>query len=379
MLKTLLFSTLLSAACASLAFAAPVPQPALADHGYFFAGGGYVKDSDGMVFSGAMYVNFMVPVHKTHPYPIVMIHGADQTGTNFEGTPDGREGWADYFVEHGFAVYVVDQPARGRSAYHPEVNGKLKTYGAQFAADRWISPERVNNWPQAKFHTQWPGTGPQRGQPGDPIFDQLAAAQVEDIGDTDETEALIRSAGAALLDKIGPAILLTHSQGGQLGWQIADARPKLVRAVLAIEPSAGPYYLGALPATITPLTMGPAYGITSSAIAYSPAVTATSPLTRVPQTAPDSPDLLPCWQQAAPARTLVNLQGFPVLVLVSQASAFAQTEHCTSRYLTQAGVKNDFVRLPDVGIFGNGHMMMLEKNNLDIAAYLIKYLGGKGL
>jgi hypothetical protein len=88
---------------------------------------------------------------------------------------------------------------------------------------------------------------------------------------------------------------------------------------------------------------------------------------------------LPCWQQAAPARTLVNLQGFPVLILVSQASAFAQTEHCTSRYLTQAGVKNDFVRLQDVGIFGNGHMMMLEKNNLDIAAYLIKYLGGKGL
>jgi pimeloyl-ACP methyl ester carboxylesterase len=379
MLKTLLFSTLLSVTCASLALAAPVPQPALADHGYFFAGGSYVKDSDGMVFSGAMYVNFMVPVHKTHPYPIVMIHGADQTGTNFEGTPDGREGWADYFVEHGFAVYVVDQPARGRSAYHPEVNGKLKTYGAQFAADRWISPERVNNWPQAKLHTQWPGTGPQRGLPGDPIFDQLAAAQVEDIGDTDETEGLIRSAGAALLDKIGPAILLTHSQGGQLGWQIADARPKLVKAVLAIEPSAGPYYLGALPATITPVTMGPAYGITSSPIAYSPAVTASSPLTRVPQTAPDSPDLLPCWQQGAPARTLVNLQGFPVLVLVSQASAFAQTEHCTSRYLTQAGVKNDFVRLPDVGIFGNGHMMMLEKNNLDIAAYLIKYLGGKGL
>jgi pimeloyl-ACP methyl ester carboxylesterase len=375
MLKTLFFSTILSAACASLAFAKPLPQPALADHGYFFAGGAYAKDSDGMVFSGAMYVNFMVPVHKTHPYPIVMIHGADQTGTNFEGTPDGREGWADYFVEHGFTVYVVDQPARGRSAYHPEVNGKLKTYGAQFAADRWISPQRVNNWPQAKLHTQWPGTG----LPGDPIFDQLAAAQVEDIADTDETEALIRAAGDALLDKIGPAIVLTHSQGGQLGWQIADGRPKLIKAMLAIEPSAGPYYLGKLPAAITSDTMGPNYGITSSPIAYSPAVTAASPLTRVPQTAPDSPDLLPCWQQAAPARALVNLQGFPVLILVSQASAFAQTEHCTSRYLTQAGVKNDFVRLQDVGIFGNGHMMMLEKNNLDIAAYLIKYLGGKGL
>ncbi len=326
-----------------------------------------------------MYVHFMVPQRKTHPYPIVMIHGADQTGTNFEGTPDGREGWADYFVEHGFAVYVVDQPARGRSAYYPQINGQIHGYSATFASERWIAPERVNRWPQAKLHTQWPGTGPQRGQPGDPVFDQLAAAQVEGLADTDETEALMRSAGAALLDRIGPAILLTHSQGGQLGWQIADARPKLIRAVLALEPSAGPYYTPPLPASITPATLGPAYGITSSPIAYAPALTSAAQLTRVPQAAPDSPDLLPCWQQAEPARTLVNLQGFPVLVLVSQASAFAQTEQCMSRYLTQAGVHNDFVRLENVGILGNGHMMMLEKNNLAIADYLIGYLRGKGL
>jgi pimeloyl-ACP methyl ester carboxylesterase len=379
MFKRLVLSLILGAACTALAAAAPVPQAALADHGYFFAGGSYQKDADGMVMNGAMYVHFMVPQRKTHPYPIVMIHGANQSGTNFEGTPDGREGWADYFVEHGFAVYVVDQPARGRSAYHPELDGKIHAYDAVFASERWIATERLNRWPQAKYHTQWPGTGPQRGQMGDSVFDQLAAAQVEGLVDTDETEQLMRAAGAALLDRIGPAILLTHSQGGQLGWQIADARPKLIKGILALEPSAGPYYVPPLPASITPATLGPAYGITSSPIAYSPAITSPAQLTRVPQTAPDTPDLQPCWQQAEPARTLVNLQGFPVLVLVSQASAFAQTEHCMSRYLAQAGVRNNFVRLEDVGIMGNGHMMMLEKNNLAIADYLIGYLRGKGL
>jgi pimeloyl-ACP methyl ester carboxylesterase len=379
MLKRFVLSVALAMSCAALAAAAPVPQAALADHGYFFAGGSYQKDADGTVMTGAMYVHFMVPQRKTHPYPIVMIHGANQSGTNFEGTPDGREGWADYFVEHGFAVYVVDQPARGRSAYHPELNGKIHAYDATFASERWIAIERLNRWPQAKYHTQWPGSGPQRGQMGDPVFDQLAAAQVEGLVDTDETEQLMRAAGAALLDRIGPAILLTHSQGGQLGWQIADARPKLIRGILALEPSAGPYYIPPLPASITPATLGPAYGITSSPIAYSPAITSPAQLTRVPQTTPDSSDLQPCWQQAEPARTLVNLQGFPVLVLVSQASAFAQTEHCMSRYLAQAGVRNNFVRLEDVGILGNGHMMMLEKNNLAIADYLIGYLRGKGL
>jgi pimeloyl-ACP methyl ester carboxylesterase len=375
MLKRFVLSVALAMSCAALAAAAPVPQAALADHGYFFAGGSYQKDADGTVMTGAMYVHFMVPQRKTHPYPIVMIHGANQSGTNFEGTPDGREGWADYFVEHGFAVYVVDQPARGRSAYHPELNGKIHAYDATFASERWIAIERLNRWPQAKYHTQWPGSG----QMGDPVFDQLAAAQVEGLVDTDETEQLMRAAGAALLDRIGPAILLTHSQGGQLGWQIADARPKLIRGILALEPSAGPYYIPPLPASITPATLGPAYGITSSPIAYSPAITSPAQLTRVPQTTPDSSDLQPCWQQAEPARTLVNLQGFPVLVLVSQASAFAQTEHCMSRYLAQAGVRNNFVRLEDVGILGNGHMMMLEKNNLAIADYLIGYLRGKGL
>ncbi len=56
--------------------------------------------------------------------------------------------------------------------------------------------------------------------------------------------------------------------------------------------------------------------------------------------------------------------------MTSEASYHVPYDHCTSRYLTQAGVKNQFVRLPDVGIKGNGHMMMLEKNNLEIAKYL---------
>ena len=55
---------------------------------------------------------------------------------------------------------------------------------------------------------------------------------------------------------------------------------------------------------------------------------------------------------------------------MSEASYHAPYDYCTSRYLTQAGVKHEFVSLPDAGIRGNGHMMMLEKNNLEIAALL---------
>ena len=55
-----------------------------------------------------------------------MVHGGSQTGTNFTGTPDGREGWAQYFVRRGYAVYVVDQVARGRSAHWSQLHGAVQ-------------------------------------------------------------------------------------------------------------------------------------------------------------------------------------------------------------------------------------------------------------
>ena len=89
----------------------------LASTSYFFVGGKIDTSVEGSPMFGQMYVEYMIPARRSHPYPIVMVHGGSQTGTNFTGTPDGREGWAQYFVRRGYAVYVVDQVARGRSAY----------------------------------------------------------------------------------------------------------------------------------------------------------------------------------------------------------------------------------------------------------------------
>ena len=90
---------------------------ALASASYFFVGGKIDTSVEGSPMVGHMYVEYMIPARRSHPYPIVMVHGGSQTGTNFTGTPDGREGWAQYFVRRGYAVYVVDQVARGRAAY----------------------------------------------------------------------------------------------------------------------------------------------------------------------------------------------------------------------------------------------------------------------
>jgi hypothetical protein len=61
-------------------------------------------------------------------------------------------------------------------------------------------------------------------------------------------------------------------------------------------------------------------------------------------------------------------------VVTTESSYHAVFDHCTSKFLTQAGVRNTFVRLEDQGIRGNGHMVMLEKNNLQVAALLQKWI-----
>ena len=89
---------------------------------------------------------------------------------------------------------------------------------------------------------------------------------------------------------------------------------------------------------------------------------------------PDKPDLVRCWVQKSPARQLPNLRGIPIVIIMSEASYHASYDHCTTAWLTQAGVPNTFTRLADVEIHGNGHMMMLEKNNLEIARLIDEWV-----
>jgi pimeloyl-ACP methyl ester carboxylesterase len=321
--------------------------------------------------SGQAYIEYQIPKNRTHPFPILMIEGGGQSGSNFTGTPDGREGWAQFFLKRGYAVYVMDQPGRGRSALRPDYGDTVQR-PTSWVQQQFTAPERSKLWPQARLHTQWPGTG----MAGDPIFDQFYAQQLQAIASFPKQQELNRDAGAALLDKIGPAILLTHSQSGAFGWPIADARPNLVKAIVAVEPSGPPVHDGVFKGAPDFFDNGPLskpWGIAAVPLAYG-GVTEPSQLAFTEQEKADAPDLMKCWRQKEPARSLTNLRNIPVVIISSEASYHASYDHCTAQYLTQAGVKNSFIRLADGGIRGNGHMMMLEKNNLQIAAVIEDWL-----
>jgi pimeloyl-ACP methyl ester carboxylesterase len=95
------------------------------------------------------------------------------------------------------------------------------------------------------------------------------------------------------------------------------------------------------------------------------------------QASPDGEGLIACTLQTDPPRQLVNFRKIPILVTVSESSYHAPYDHCTAAYLKQAGAPIDFIRLQEQGIRGNGHMVMLEKNNLEIANFLHQWVVSK--
>ena len=341
--------------------------------GWLYAGGRIEPDQAGQPMVGQMYVEYQIPARQTHPFPVVMIHGNLQSGANFTGTPDGREGWAQYFLRRGYAVYVVDQPGRGRSAYNAALGAQTPPT-EKATEDRFTAPEKARLWPQAQLHTQWQG----RGVPGDPSFDAFYASELPSVSSVAAMQALVRDASAALLDRIGPAIVLVHSQAGLYPWSIAQARPGLVRAIVAVEPSGPPVHdiqdIGP-PDWFRDDPKTKPSGLGELPLQYDPPLEAGEELVFERAGTAAGPGLARCWAQREPARKLAALGALPILMITAEASYHAPFDDCTAAYLRQGGVRSlDHIHLAAMGIHGNGHMMMLEKNSDDIAKVIVDWL-----
>jgi pimeloyl-ACP methyl ester carboxylesterase len=368
---------------------------------YFYVGYSYVPQGNSTIAHGQMYVEHLTPASGTlKQYPVLFVHGAGMTGTNFLNTPDGRPGWADWFLSQGYEVsnnvifpysiqirqlsskvYLVDQPARGRSAWQQNVDGPQATFDSTTVSQIFTATQLFNLWPNATLHTQWPGNG----TVGDPIYDRFYASMVPLLVTDSESGEKNQHALTALLDTIGvcsehfenvsfhefffllqEVILITHSQSALFGWPLADARPSLVKAIVTIEPG-GPPFIGD---TLSPNTPMHPWGLSEVPITYDPPITDPSQL----QTVNDTQGRLPgytCILQKEPARKLIHLVDIPVLTVTSETSWHGIFDDCTVDFLRQAGLEVDFVRLQDVGIHGNGHMMFMEMNSDEIVEKVV--------
>ena len=348
---------------ADLALAARGQAPVkLADWSYFWVGVKRAELARGTVVNGSqMYVEYWVPAEVKHPFSMVIVHGGGGQGLDWLATCDGRPGWVTYLLQAGYKVYLVDRPGHGRSPFHPSLQGAFPAQPATYANTerQFTAPEKAAQpyGPEAQKHTQWPGTG----QLGDPSVDQVIAYQGNSfLPDLETTHRIWAERGGELLDRVGPAVMMAHSMGGPSCWIYANARPALVKGIVGVEPAGPPF--GNLK-----------WGLTASPVAYDPPIADPTELKTV-EVKPKEPDRATYRLQAEPARKLKNLQHIPIAVVTSEASYHWPYDQATVAFLRQAGCTVDHIELDKLGILGNAHFMMEEKNNREVLQPILNWL-----
>jgi pimeloyl-ACP methyl ester carboxylesterase len=322
------------------------------DQGSFAVGGKVVTTpgtydnnnptSEGQTFHGDhLYAFYQIP-EDPKPLPVVMLHGAYESGRSWETTPDGREGFQTIFLRRGFPVYIVDQPRRGRAGNSTVATAVEPTPYDQLFFDQF----RMGKWPNFFDNVQFSR---------DPAaLDQFFLAVTPNTRPYDA--GVISYAMAALSDKIGPAVLFSHSQGGEPGWLTA-IKSKNVKGVVALEPGSGFIF----PEGELPPEMPSAAG-TLKPVAVP--LADFEKLARIP--------IIIYYGDNFPTEPTKERGQDNWRVRLAMAKLWVEAHN-------KHGGDAKLVHLPDIGIRGNTHFLMWDLNNVEIADQISKFLAEKKL
>src|SRR6266704_5554406 len=201
-----------------------------------FAPGGVPAkiDPNGTYQVEQMYVQYFLPANENGIYPLLLWHGGGLTGATYETTPDGREGWLNYFLRRGWSVYNSDAVERGRAgwAQYPEIfAGEPVFLTIANPFERFRIGQGEGSWS--------PDPAKRKVLQGSqfPVDDGYMNFVKQNVPRWTTTDAAAIAAYTALVDKICPCVILFHSQAGQFGFKVAQARPDKVKALVAVEPA----------------------------------------------------------------------------------------------------------------------------------------------
>lgn len=301
----------------------------LRDMGNFYVGAEYSEpDAEGNVFvKNQMHVEFYLPEETQHDLPLILVHGGGGQASDWYYTPDGRDGWRDYFLNAGFDLYIVDRPGYGRSPASPEYGeGELTAVPSALIARL----AAASNWPEGEVTAE-----------SESILNWIVASSTTPYAGNEVAAAGI----ADLLEEIGPAVLVLHSAGGVSGFWAADMQPENVAGIIAFEAS------GSNMISI-------ADGLT-----FDPAL----PEGFEPVKNEEGCDVQP----EDSASTLTNFADIPVVLIGAPESFLAEGQPCQLAAMQQAGINASLVSFGDLGAPGTGHFAMAETNNADSAKVMI--------
>jgi pimeloyl-ACP methyl ester carboxylesterase len=278
-------------------------------------------DPNGTYLMGAMYAQYMIPANPRGGAPILLWHGGGLSGVSWETTPDGREGWQHFFLRRGWPVYVSDAVERGRAGWSmiPEQTGGAPVL---LTVDNPFERFRIGAG-QGSFARGEVLPGNQFPADRDSYMNFMRQI-VPRFTTTDE---LSLEAYLALLDRVGPSVVVAHSQAGLFGWRAAQERPDKVRALVLVEPAA-----------------------------------------------------------VGDAAKAAALRGVPVLMVygdyIAQDARWPTIRANGVRFaeaVRAAGGSVDVVDLPERGIRGNSHMIMMDRNSDEVAGVVQEWLAARGL
>lgn len=315
----------------------------ISEQGSFAVGGTILTDSLGHTYHGDQaYVFYQKPVHA-RKYPLVFAHGVGQFSKTWETTPDGREGFQNIFLRRSFSTYLVDQPRRGNAGRSTET----VTLSPVFDEEEWFNRFRIGIYPDYFKGVQFSRDKETLNQ----FFRQMTL----NIGSVDFE--VYSDAYAALFDKIGPAIFVTHSQGGPVGWRTL-LKTDNIKAIVAYEPGGGiPFPKGQVPEegkilTLSKKTEGIEVSM-SDFMKYMEIPIIVYYGDNLPETN-ERPELYEWTRRLHLMRkwaALLNKHGGDVTV----------------------------IHLPEIGLYGNTHFPFSDLNNVEVANHLSKWLHEKGL
>jgi pimeloyl-ACP methyl ester carboxylesterase len=329
---------------ALVAVAAPLPAPAappltIKEQGSFFVGGekktvaspavGPIPAQSGEITVNQMYVQYQIPMKGDSHVPVVMVHGCCLSSKTWETTPDGRMGWSEYFVRKDRPVYLADQVSRARSGFDPSSFSEVRS--GKTPPDKMptiLSATHQVAWTVFRFGPKFGEAFPDEQFPIS-AMDELYKQMIPDLNST-----LARDSNptwkqmAALAVKLKGAILMGHSESGFFPEQAALIDPKGIRGIVSIE----------MPCETT---------LASTQI----------------ETLAQIPTLVMFGDH------LNDVTGGPV----SWQQSFETCNEFVDQ-LKKAGGDAQMMHLPALGIKGNSHMLMQDRNSDELADLVIAWI-----